>query len=685
MTDLIRTERHDDILVVTIDNPPVNALSPGVPEGLLAAVEEAAADPGIRASVVIGAGKTFIAGADIREFAKIVSGERPPLDLAELLDRVEDSPKPVVMAIHGTALGGGLETAMAGHYRIAAPGAQLGQPEVKLGLIPGAGGTQRLPRLCGMAKAFELCALGEPVSAEEALRLGIVDKLAEGDLLQSALDYARSLPGTRKARDFHCEAASPDEVLAACEKRMRGQSAPKLAVEAVQAAVLPYPEGRAVERRLFDQCLHGYQSKALIHVFFGERTVSKIPGLTAKPRAISTAAVTGAGTMGGGIAMCYANAGIPVLLMDVTLETLERGLATIRKNYQASLEKGKLRQDEMDARLALIKPVLNYDGFRSVDIVVEAVHESMELKKHVFRELDLVTRPGTILATNTSTLDVDEIASAVDDPSRVAGHHFFSPAHVMRLLEIVRGRQTSEEVIATSLELARRLKKIGIVAGNCFGFIGNRMFKQYRREAVRLVEEGCTPRQVDGALTDWGMAMGPLAVGDLSGLDVVWLVRQEALRLGIPHIPANSVEDWLYARGRYGQKSGAGWYKYGDDRRPLPDPEVDAIVAEYAAAQAIPRRSFEPREIRERTLFALVNEGARLLEEGIALRAVDIDIAYIHGYGFPAWRGGPMHWASAFGLHKVLAGIERFYDTLGPHWKPAPLLADLAARGRGFE
>jgi 3-hydroxyacyl-CoA dehydrogenase len=682
---MIRTERRDDVLVITIDNPPVNALSPGVPEGLLAAVREAETDPAIRASVVIGAGRTFIAGADIREFGKIVSGERPPLDLAELLDQIEDSLKPVVMAIHGTALGGGLETALAGHYRIAAREAQVGQPEVKLGLIPGAGGTQRLPRLCGMAKAFELCALGEPLAAPEALALGILDKLAEGDLLESAVEYARGLPGVRKAREFHCEAADPEEVLRQCEKRMRGQLAPKLAVEAVQAAVLPYSEGRAVERRLFERCLHGQQSKSLIHVFFAERAVGKVPGLSAKPRSVASAAVTGAGTMGTGIAMSYANAGIPVLLMDASEEALERGLASIRKNYEATQQKGRLTAEAVRDRMELIRPARHYDGFCGVDVVVEAVPESLELKKHVFRELNLVTRPETILATNTSTLNIDELAAEVENPGRVAGHHFFSPAHVMRLLEIVRGKETSDEVIATSLDLAKRLKKTGVVVGNCFGFLGNRMFKHYRREAVRLVEEGCTPSQVDEALTEWGMAMGPLAVGDLSGLDVVYLIRQEALRMGIPHVPANSIEDWLYARGRYGQKTGAGWYKYDEQRRREPDPAVDALAAEYAAAQAIPRRHFEPREIRERTLFALVNEGARILEEGIALRAGDIDIAYIHGYGFPAWRGGPMHWASAYGLHKVVEGIERFYDELGPQWKPAQLLVDLAARGRGFE
>ncbi len=684
MNGPVRSEQQGDVLVVTVDNPPVNAISSAVAHGLVEAVRSAQGEETVRAIVVAGAGTTFIAGADIREFPKIVAGELPPLRLAEMLDEIEDSSKPVVMAIHGMALGGGLEVAMAGHYRIATANARLGQPEVKLGLIPGAGGTQRLPRLIGMEKALEMCAFGEPVSAAEALRLGLIDRIATGDLLAEAVSWAREVPGVRRTRNIVCVGCEAQPFVEEAGRRMRLQSAPLKAIEAVQAAVQPFEAGREAERKLFEECLFGIQSKALIHAFFAERAVSKVPGLEARPLPVRQVAVTGAGTMGTGIAMAFANAGFPVILQDTNEDNVRRGLAAIRGHYERSAAKGKLSADELEQRLSRIRSVQFYEGFLEADLVVEAVPESIELKKHVFRELDQATRPDALLATNTSTLDIDEIASAVRQPGRVFGLHFFSPAHVMRLVEIVRGRQTAPEAVATGLEVVKRLRKVGVVAGNCFGFIGNRMFAPYRLEAVRVVEEGAAPHEVDGALTEWGMAMGPLAVGDLSGLDVAWLIRQEALRLGLPHVPANTVEDWLYARGRYGQKTGLGWYRYDDNRRASPDPEVDSLVAEYAAAQGIPRRAFEPREIRERTLFALVNEGARLLEEGIALRPGDIDITYIHGYGFPAFRGGPMHWASAFGLQKVLDGLERFYDELGPHWKPAPLLAELARQGKGF-
>jgi 3-hydroxyacyl-CoA dehydrogenase len=637
---------------------------------------------------VHGAGRTFIAGADIREFPRIVAGELPPLNLAGLLQDIENTPKPVVMALHGTVLGGGLETAMAGHYRVAAPGTLLGQPEVKLGLIPGAGGTQRLPRLCGAAKAAELCALGETISASEALTLGIVDRIASGDLLADAVEYARSVSQPRRTRDLPFEPADPalyEALQHECDRKRKGQTAPLKAMEAI-AASLPFDEGVDLERRLFIECLYGHQARALIHVFFAERAVSKVPDVPAalKPPGFSSVSVLGAGTMGSGIAMCFANAGIPVLLYDDNETALSHGFSRIRRNYENTLRKGRITQADVDARLALIQPVKDLAALAGAPLFVEAVFESLELKRRVFSDLSAMAAPGAILATNTSTLDIDSIAEAVSNPGRVLGLHFFSPANVMRLLEIVRGKATAPETLAAALEVARRIGKIGVVAGNCFGFLGNRMFYPYRAEAVRLVEEGAAPREVDAALTEWGMAMGPLAVGDLAGLDVGWLIRQEAIRRGFPHVSPSSVEDALYARGRYGQKTGAGWYSYDEQRVASPDPEVDTIVAEYAQAQAIPRRSFEPREIRERTLFALVNEGAMLLQEGIALRSSDIDVAYVHGYGFPAWRGGPMHWASAFGLHKVLDRVRYFYDTLGPHWKPAPLLEDLARQNKPF-
>lgn len=692
MSDLVLTSRQGSVLVVTISNPPVNALSPGVPEGIVAAVRSAAADETVHAVVVIGAGRTFIAGADIREFSRIVSGEAPPLNLSELLMEIENSSKPVIMAIHGSALGGGLETAMAGHYRVAVASAKLGQPEVKLGLIPGAGGTQRLPRLAGVETAMQMCAFGEPISAAEALSCGVIDRIVEDDLLTGAVAFANEHPPVRKTRDLSAKlvdgaAAESLTVLFqdSCRKKLKGQTAPLAALEAIAAtARLDFNAGLELERKLFNECLFGTQSKAMIHVFFGERTVARIPDLPkdVQPLPIRRAAVVGAGTMGGGIAMCFANAGIPVVLKDTTESALELGMATIRRNYESSMKRGRLSAGAVEQRLALIKPVLRYEGFEEADIVIEAVFEEMALKKHVFSDLDAVVREGAILATNTSTLDIDEIASVTKQPEWVVGTHFFSPANVMRLLEVVRGKATSAPVIATAMELAKTLKKVGVLSGNAFGFIGNRMFGPYRQEATRLVEEGAGVEQVDQALMNWGMAMGPLAVGDLAGVDVAWRVRQEALRLCIPHIEAASFEDELYALGRYGQKTGAGWYRYNENRTPSPDPEVERLVREYAAWQGIAQRKFTHSEILERTLFALINEGARLLEEGVALRAVDIDIVYVNGYGFPAWRGGPMHYAETIGLERVANRMRALYDEFGPFWKPAALLEQAAKSGR---
>jgi len=695
MSELVQVTRLDGVLIAAVNNPPVNALSPGVPEGLLAAVREAAADDGIHAVVIIGTGRTFIAGADIREFARIVSGEAPPLNLAALLEEIESSAKPVIMAIHGSALGGGLETAMAGHYRVAVASAQVGQPEVKLGLIPGAGGTQRLPRLAGVEKAMRMCALGEPMTAADALACGIVDRIVEGDLLEGALAFAAERPAVRRTRELQdklLDAAQSEQlagtIRAECDRKLRGQSAPLAALDAIAAtARLSFADGIAKERELFDACLRGAQSRAMIHVFFGERTVAKIPSLPKETATLPVrrAAVLGAGTMGGGIAMCFANAGIPVLLKDTTQPALDRGMATIRRNYESSVKKGRLAAAQAEQRLALITPTVQYDGFGDADIAVEAVFEEMALKQHIFRDLDRAMRPGAILATNTSTLDIDAIAAVTSRPKFVVGTHFFSPANVMRLLEVVRGKDTSPAVIATAMELAKPLKKIAVLSGNCFGFIGNRMFGPYREQAVSLVEEGATAQQVDEALTAWGMAMGPLAVGDLAGLDVSWRVRQEALRLRRPHLEPKTFEDVLYELGRYGQKSSLGWYRYDENRRATADPEVEHLVREYAAVQGLAQRTFSSQEIVERVLYALINEGARLLEEGIALRSVDIDIVYVNGYGCPAWRGGPMRYAGAVGLAKVLEGVRRFHDELGPAWKPAPLLEQLAREGKTFE
>ncbi|HEX4147988.1 MAG TPA: 3-hydroxyacyl-CoA dehydrogenase NAD-binding domain-containing protein, partial [Pirellulales bacterium] len=552
MSELVQVSREGNVGILAVNNPPVNALSPGVPAGILHGLAELQ-QQGAQAIVLIGSGRTFIAGADINEFVKATTGQKK-LDpaLAQVFAALEDCPVPVVAAIHGTALGGGLEIALACHARVAVATAQVGQPEVKLGLIPGGGGTQRLPRLCGLIKAAELCASGEPISAAEAQRAGIVDRLIEGDLPSGAVAYARELIGRppRRTRDLPVEPADPQSlatVRSAMEKKARGRTAPLRAWEAVAAAVLPFAEGLKKEAAIFAECLDSEQSKALVHVFFAERAVAKIPGL---PRdtpitRIGRAAVVGAGTMGGGIAMNYANAGIPVLLAEVTQDALDRGLATIRKNYAATVQKGRLSEQQMNERLALIEPVLGYDRFGEVDIVAEAVFEGMALKKQVFQQLSRAVRPDAILASNTSTLDIDEIASATDRPQQVIGHHFFSPANVMRLLEIVRGKQTSPAVIATSIALAKKLNKVGVLVGNCRGFVGNRMFFPYQRESQFLLEEGARVDEVDAALTAFGMALGPLAVADLAGLDVGWRIRQEYKHLEPPGVRTPLVEDLL--------------------------------------------------------------------------------------------------------------------------------------------
>lgn len=699
MSELVTLTQDGDIAVITVNNPPVNALSPGVPEGIADAIAKIAADDSIKGAVMIGAGQTFIAGADIKEFGKITSGQRKEgINFLDVIKSIEDCPKPTVAAIHGTAFGGGLEVAMGFHYRVAVASAQVGQPEVKLGLIPGAAGTQRLPRLAGVAKATQMCVDGNPISAKEALSLGIVDRIVEGDLLAGAIAFVKEKiasgekpPKTRerneKLGDDATNAPIFEAARAQAKKAARGMMAPQAAIDAVEAATkLSFDEGVAKEKELFQQCLFSDQSKAMIHVFFGEREVQKIPGIgkDTPQIAINKAAIIGAGTMGGGIAMNYANAGIPVIIKETTQEALDRGMATIRKNYQNSVNKGRFPQEVMDKRMALITPQLTYDGFEQADIITEAVFEGMALKKEIFAELDKIAKPGAILASNTSTLDIDEIASATSRPEWVIGHHYFSPANVMRLLEIVRGKATSNEVIATSMSLAKRLKKVGVLVGNCYGFVGNRMLHQYGREAQFLVEEGAKPQDVDGALYKFGMAMGPLAVGDLAGLDVGWRIRKEHRHLEKPGVRYPKVADELCERGRYGQKTGAGWYKYDENRKAIPDPEVDALIEQIAAAQGITRRTVTEEEIIERTQYALINEGAKILEEGIALRAVDIDIIYLNGYGYPAWRGGPMWYGDTVGLKKVYDRVCQFQAEHGELWTPAPLLKELAEAGKTF-
>jgi 3-hydroxyacyl-CoA dehydrogenase len=696
MTDLVQLTKDNGIAVITINNPPVNALSPGVPDGISEALDQVAKDDSVKAAVLIGGGRTFVAGADIKEFGKMTSGKPRGAGLLPLLLKIEDSSKPVVVGIHGTAFGGGLELAMAGHYRVAVSSAQVGQPEVKLGLIPGAAGTQRLPRLAGVAKAVEMCTTGNPVKAEDALKYGIVDRIIEGDLLSGATALAREVAGrtapkTRERNEKLGNAAENAQIFSSARenaaKKQRGLLAPVAAIEALEAATkLPFDEGCKVEQKLFIDCLFSDQSKSLIHVFFAEREVSKIPDIPKDTAVIpvKSAAVVGAGTMGGGIAMVLANAGIPVLLKEADQAALDRGLATIQSNYANSVKRGRFTQQVADERLKRITPTLTYDDFSKADLVIEAVFEGMALKKEVFKQLDRVCKAGAILASNTSTLSIDEIASSTSRPEFVIGTHFFSPANVMRLLEIVRGKATSKEVIATCMQLSKTLGKVGVLVGNCRGFVGNRMFGPYRREAQFLVEEGAAIEAVDRALTDFGMAMGPLATGDLAGLDVGWRIRKEYRHLEKPGIRQPFAEDRLCELGRYGQKTRAGWYKYDDQRRAAPDPVVADLVRKWVAEAGVVQRQISAREITDRCLYALANEGARILEEGYALRASDIDIIYLNGYGFPAYRGGPMWYADTVGLKQVYERVCEFHKQHGENWRPAPLLKELAEQGKTF-
>ena len=703
MSQLVRYEIRDRVAIITIDNPPVNALSAGVPEGITDAVGRANSDAAADAIVLIGAGQTFIAGADINHFKTLKTREQSLARSAAVharLKQIEDVGKPLVAAIHGHALGGGLEFAMACHYRVAVASAKVGQPEVALGIIPGAGGTQRLPRLCGAKTALEMCTEGKPIAASRAMAEGIIDEIVEGDLLEGAIAFAvaRAKAGDRRqTRELRGKVADRAENVAACEatraalgKTARGARAPFAAVEAIEAAVTTnFETGSRLERELFADCVIATESRALVHMFFAEREVAKVPGVPKDTPAqdIARAAVVGAGTMGGGIAMAYANAGIPVLLKEVDQTALDRGLATIRKNYESTVAKGKMTPDVMAQTLALITPTTSYDGFDEVDIVVEAVFEDMDLKKATFADLARVTRPDAVLASNTSTLDIDEFAAASGRPAQVIGHHFFSPANVMKLLEIVRGRETSREMIATSLKLARRLNKVGVVVGNCFGFVANRMLAYYMREAYLLLEEGASVPRIDKALTDFGMPVGPFGMQDIAGIDVGARIRQYLNSIGKTRAegPQSEVPDRLYEMGRYGQKTAAGWYKYEPGSRTrIPDQIVEDIAAEAAARRGIRRRAIGDEEIIARITTALANEGARVLEDGYAIRASDIDVIYCHGFGFPRHRGGPMFYAATVGLGTVLERVRTYRQQFGDYWEPAPLLERLVAEGRGF-
>jgi 3-hydroxyacyl-CoA dehydrogenase len=697
MTEPVHTQLQDGVAVLTIDNPPVNALSQAVWAGIDAAVGQAAADPAVRAIVLIGAGTTFVAGADIHGFKQLRTREDALARIEgshALLRRLEDTGKPVVAAIHGNALGGGLELAMACHYRVASADASVGQPEVLLGLIPGAGGTQRLPRLAGVALAIELCTDGKPLRAGKAKAAGIVDAIIDGDLRAGAIAFAQARAAAgerRKTRELPLDAAAGQAAVDAARAQLKSRlPAPLAAIDAIAAAVTgTFDAGSARERALFADCVVSSESRALRHMFFAEREATKVADVTRATAVtpIARAAVIGAGTMGGGIAMAYASAGIPVLLKDVDAAAVERGMATIRKNYESSVAKGKLSPDAYARTLALITPTTSYDGFDQVDLVVEAVFENMELKKQTFAELGRITKPSCILASNTSTLDLDEFGAASGRLANVIGHHFFSPANVMKLLEIVRGRETSPETIATSVALGKRLGKIGAVVGNCFGFVANRMLGYYMREAYLLLEEGASVPQIDGVLTRFGMPVGPFGMQDIAGIDVGARIRQYLASVGKTRTdgPQSAVPDKLFALGRYGQKTGAGWYRYEPgSRERIADPLIDQLAAEAAAQRGVARRAVGDDEILARTMTALANEGARVLEEGYAQRAGDIDVIYCYGFGFPRHRGGPMFYADQVGLPTVLARIADYRARLGEHWTPAPLLVQLAGEGRGF-
>ena len=627
------TSRHGSVAVITIDNPPVNAFSSAVSHALEQQLATAIADPSVKAIVLMGAGRTFVAGVDIRELADISEGKRPPLNLYPLLLAVENSPKPVAAAIHGTALGGGLELAMAAHYRIASAGAQFGQPEVKLGLIPGMAGTQRLPRLAGLQKAAEMCCWGQPVESREALAMGLIDAVIEGDLLRGAVGFVSQKPvRMTRSRNVHPESLGSFRKKLQSFRKFGGASL--AALDAIEAATLPFEEGCRREKELFEERLRSLESKALIYAFFGERTVSKLEG---NPRRVDRVAVVGGGTMGCGIVMAFADAGFPVLLKETDSEALGRALGSIRKNYERSVAKGKLTVVEVESRVGLIQGQTDYDGFEPQNLVIEAVFEKLEAKRNIFAELDAVVGPDCLLATNTSSLDVDAIAEGNSHPERVLGLHFFSPANVMRLIEVVRGKHTGEEAAITGMALARRLGKVGVLARNAPGFIGNRVFAPYLQEARQLVEEGAAVEQVNQALTDWGMAMGPLAVDDLIGLDVSLDIEEEFASRLSGFESKSALLRKLVESGRLGQKNGRGWSRYDENRQPHPDEEVARLSGATGR--------FAAGAIVDRCIGALIAEGRRVLAEGVASREVDIDMVFLHGFGFPAWRGGPMFFA----------------------------------------
>ncbi|MGR4865847.1 3-hydroxyacyl-CoA dehydrogenase NAD-binding domain-containing protein [Caulobacter sp. LARHSG274] len=676
-----------DIGVVTLDSPPVNALSALVRQGLKAAFEAAIADPAVKAIVLICAGRTFIAGADISEFGK------PPVEpsLQAVQQVIETSPKPVVAAIHGTALGGGLETALVAHYRVAVPSAKAGLPEVNIGLLPGAGGTQRLPRIVGVEKALEMVTSGQHVSAKAALAMGLFDELVEeGGLREGALAYARTVLAERrplkKVRDLDAKveaARGRPEIFAEFRKanarKFRGFLAPERNIQCIEAAVnLPFDEGLKVEHGLFLELMAGSQSAAQRHVFFAERQAARIPDVPEDTPTlpIRKVGVIGAGTMGGGIAMNFLNAGVPVTIIEAKQENLDRGVGVIRRNYEATAKKGRLTEDEVERRMGLLTPSLRLEDLADCDLIIEAVFELMAIKQEVFGRLDQIAKPGAILASNTSYLDIDVIAAATGRPESVIGLHFFSPANVMRLLEVVRGARTDKTVIATAMRLGKTIGKVAVLVGNGHGFVGNRMLAERQREAQKLILEGAMPWDVDRVLYDFGLPMGPFAMSDLAGLDIGWDPTQSS---------SSTVREVLCEMDRRGQKTGAGFYDYDENRVARPSPIVEQVILDFAAKAQIERRRIDDQEILERCLYPMVNEGARILEEGKAIRASDIDVVWINGYGWPVYRGGPMFWGELEGLGKILERMRQFQAALGDDFKPSALLERLVTEGKGFK
>ena len=678
MSSPISTKMHGDVLIVTSNNPPVNALSHAVREGLVAAIANADADDAVKAVVIACDGQTFFAGADITEFGKPM---QLPM-LPQVVDIIENCTKPVVAAIHGTAFGGGLEVALASHYRVAVPSAKLGVPEVKLGLLPGAGGTQRLPRVAGVPKALEMAATGNPIKAMDAFEHGLIDRIVNGELLEHAVAYAEEVKDVRPIRKSSeleeklAEARARPDIFSDFRKanlhRFRGFHAPEGNIRAIEAAVaMPYAQGVLEERRLFMELMTGDQARAQQYFFFAERKAAKIEGVPegTQAREIRRVGVIGAGTMGGGISMNFLSAGLPVTIVETAQEALDRGVATMRKNYEATAAKGRMLPEQVEAAMAQLTPTLNLEDLANCDLIIEAVFENMDVKKEIFGKLDTIAGPGAILASNTSYLDIDEIAASTSRPQDVVGLHFFSPANVMRLLEIVRGAKTAPDVLVTAMQVAKRIRKVAVVAGVCHGFIGNRMLMPRQMEAMKMLLEGATPEQIDFVHVKFGMPMGPFQMSDLAGVDIGW--HRDPNRI-------ENIRDALCAAGRWGQKKGAGFYDYDEKRKRTPSPVVAQIIEEFRAKAGIEPREIDEQEIIERTLYTMVNEGARILEEGMAQRASDIDVVWVYGYGWPVYRGGPMFWADSEGLTKIVEGLER------RGFEVAALLREKAGAGKTF-